>query len=277
MRSTLFNLVFYAFTFGIALALYVASKLSTQARMRRIANFWGRSVRWLVGAILGSRVEVRGLEHVPDRPFLLIGKHQSELDIVMLAVLFPDTSAVAMAELARYPFFGPILKKLDVVSVAVDAGPQGRTEQVVEGAARIFAQGRPLTIYPEGELMKIGARERYRRGAAHIYTRLGPRVVLMANALGVVWPQRRWTKPTGQTGAIEFLPGPAPGLDFERFQAEIERRIEGGSMALVREHAKGPALADAEDRFARGVNNFDEVVPSAVPGSPGHVPAGSGG
>jgi len=248
MRATIFNLFFYGFSFGVALSLFIAAKLSTQARMRRIANFWGRTVRGAVRVILGSRVEVRGTEHIPEKPFMMVSKHASELDIVMLAVLFPDTSAVAMAELSRYPFFGPILRKLDVVSVAVDAGPQGRTDQVVEGAARMFEQGRPLAIYPEGELMMIGARERYRRGAAHIYTRLGPRTVPVANSLGVVWPQRRWSKPTGQVGAIEFLPPVAPGLSFDAFQQEIERRIEEGTMRLIREHATPAMIEEAESR-----------------------------
>lgn len=266
MRSLIFNLFFYGFTFAVAFSLYIAARLSTQARMRRIAHFWGKTVRGAIRVILGSTVEVRGTENLPERPFMLAGKHQSELDIVMLAVLFPDTSAVAMAELSRYPFFGPILGKLDVVSVAVDGGPQGRTEQVVAGATRIFSQGRPLTIFPEGELMKIGARERYRKGAAHIYTRLHPVVVPMANSLGVVWPQRRWTKPTGQTAAIEFLPPMPPGLSFDEFRSQLEERLETASMALIREHAKGAALAAAEERYAQGVNNSGEVIVPAAAG-----------
>ena len=264
LRITLFNLFFYAFTFVVALGLWVLAKVSTQARMQRLAQMWGRTVRGAVRLILDGRIEVRGLENVPtDRPVMLVAKHQSELDIVMLAALFPNASAVAMDELRRYPFFGPVLEALDVVLVAVDRGRQGRTRQAVEGARRIFAAGRPMAMYPEGELMKLGARERYRRGAGHIYVELGPTVVPVAKSLGAIWPQRRWRKCLHRTGAIEFLEPIEPGLDLDTFMAEIERRIETATMALIREHADGEDLAEAERRYAMGHNNFDR--PAAAP------------
>jgi 1-acyl-sn-glycerol-3-phosphate acyltransferase len=155
-----------------------------------------------------------------------------------------------MAELERYPFFGTILRALDQVLVAVDEGPQGRTEQVVEGARRIVAEGRPMVIYPEGTLMDLGAKERYRRGAGHIYTALGCKALPVAVSLGVIWPKRDWRKFTGVTGAIEFLPPIEPGLDLENFMAEVEDRIETGTMRLVREHAPPERVARAEGRQA---------------------------
>ncbi|MEO0624401.1 MAG: lysophospholipid acyltransferase family protein [Pseudomonadota bacterium] len=261
VRVLVFNLFFFGYSFGVAFTLYVLSKLSTQTAMQRVIRHWGRAVLAAVRIVLGSRVEVRGLEHLPpDGPRLIVAKHQSELDIVMLAALFPNASAVAMAELKRYPFFGPMLDKIGVVFVAVDEGPQGRTQQVIDGSRKIVEQGRPMVIYPEGELMKLGARERYRRGAGHIYTALDVPAVPVAVSLGAIWPQRRWRKNIGATGAFEVMEPIPPGMPFDAFMAEIEERIETRTMALIREHADPAALAAAEDRFARRVNNHDEVV-----------------
>lgn len=261
LRVTVFNLIFYAFTFCIALALYALAKLSTQAAMQRLIKRWGTGVLWLLRVILDSRVEVRGMERLPEGgPRLLVAKHQSELDVVMLAVLFPNTSAVAMAELKKYPFFGPILTKLGVVLVAIDAGPQGRTQQVIDGAREIVAAGRPMIIYPEGELMKLGAKERYKRGAGHIYSALDVPAVPIAVSLGTIWPRREWTKTVGARAIYEVLEPIEPGLPMERFMAEVEGRIETATMALIRETASPEQLAAAEDRHARGVNNHDKVV-----------------
>ncbi|MEM9148754.1 MAG: lysophospholipid acyltransferase family protein [Pseudomonadota bacterium] len=261
VRVLVFNLFFYAYTFGVAMACYVLAKLSTREAMQRVIHRWGKTVIAAVRVILGSTLEIRGLERLPtEGARLIVAKHQSELDVVLLGALFPNTSAVAMAELRRYPFFGPIMDKLGVVMVAVDAGPQGRTQQVVEGARRVLAEGRPMIIYPEGELMKLGARERYRRGAGHIYTALGVPAYPIAVSLGVVWPQRRWKKTIGATGAFEVLEPIPPGLSLEDFLGEVEQRIEAGTMALIREHAGPEELAAAEDRHARGVNNHDKVV-----------------
>lgn len=261
LRVAAFNIAFYAFSFGTAMTIYAVARLSTRARVQRVCKVWGDTVRLMVRVILGGRIEVRGLANVPtDGPVLLVSKHQSELDVVMLAVLFPTVSAVAMAELRRYPFFGAMLEALDIVLVAVDAGPQGRTDQVIEGTRRIYAQGRPMIIYPEGELMKLGARERYRRGAGHIYTRLDPVAVPIAVSHGAIWPQRRWTKRIGRTAAIEFLEPIGPGLDFDSFMAEIEERIETATMRLIREHAAPDDLAAAEARHAARVNNHGIVA-----------------
>lgn len=270
MRVIAFNLFFYGFTFLSAFAAFFIVLVASQKAVHRLLRFWGKTVLRAMEIILRSRVEIRGLENLPpEGPALIVSKHQSELDIVMLTALFPHCGAVAMAELAKYPFFGPILRKLDMVLVAVDSGPQGRTQQVIDGARRIRAQGRPMYIYPEGELMKLGARERYRRGVGHIYAALGEPATPVAASLGAVWPQREWRKRTGLTCAIEFLPAIPPGLEIDAFMAEVEERIESATMRLIREHARGADLAAAEDRFARGVNNFDQAV--KVPDKPDAV------
>ncbi|MEO1458894.1 MAG: hypothetical protein AAFV49_15250, partial [Pseudomonadota bacterium] len=144
--------------------------------------------------------------------------------------------------------FGTILGKLHLVLVAVDSGPQNRTEQTVEGTRATFEQGRPMIIYPEGELMSLGAKGRYRRGVGHIYTRLDPVVVPVVTSAGVIWPRREWNKTAQASAAIEFLPPIEPGLDFDTFMARIEETIETGTMRLIREHAPADILAEAEAR-----------------------------
>jgi 1-acyl-sn-glycerol-3-phosphate acyltransferase len=256
VRSTVFNLLFYPFTLVVALLCWVLAHLSTRRAMWRVLRAWGRGTVWLVTHVLGSRIEVRGWEHVDlTRPQLFVAKHQSELDIVLLGALMQDISAVAMQELTRVPFFGAILRKLDVVLIAVEQGPQGRTERAIEGGRRMKAEGRSMIVFPEGELMKLGAKERYRRGAGHIYQAMGVEAVPVAMSLGVIWPQRRWRKYPGVTGAIEFMAPIPPGLDFDSFMAEVERRIETRTMELIEEHASGERLAEARDRYRRGANN----------------------
>ena len=258
IRSTVFNLAFYAFSFVIAMVCWILAHLSTRRAMWRVLNFWGRSVLWLLRTVLGAKVEIRGIERIAsDRPQLIVSKHQSELDIVVLGALMNDVSAVAMEELTRLPFFGTLMRKLDIVLIAVDSGPQGRTEQAVAGARRMKAEGRSMIIYPEGELMKLGAKERYRRGAGHIYQAMDVEAIPVAVSLGVIWPQRRWRKNPGMTGAIEFMEPIAPGLDFATFMDTIEEHIEARTMELIAEHAPPEMLAEARARKARGATNKD--------------------
>lgn len=259
IRSSIFNVLFYTLSFLVAMAIWVLSFVISRKSAWYLLRFWGVTVLLMLRVILGARVEVRGRQFLDrTRPQVIVSKHQSELDIVMLGALMWDISAVAMEELTRLPFFGRLLRHLDVVLIAVDGGPQGRTQQAIDGAIRMKEQGRSMVIYPEGELMKLGAKERYRRGAAHIYAAMGVEAVPVAVSLGVIWPQRDWRKTPGATGVIEFMEPIPPGMEPEAFLAEIERRIETRTMELIEEHASGQVLEQARDRFARGANNEQE-------------------
>jgi 1-acyl-sn-glycerol-3-phosphate acyltransferase len=258
MRVLLFNLCFYAMTFILAMASWPLARLGATRAVRALIAWWTRRVRDAAGLFLGARIEVRGSERLPEGgPQLLVSKHQSELDAIMMFSLFPHFGAVVMQELGRYPFVGAIIRALDYVAVSVDNGPQGRTAQVVEGAARVLAQGRPVLIYPEGTLMSLGARERYRTGVWRIYHATGSTVTPVAQSVGAIWPRREWRKRTDRAGAVEFLEPIGPGLTESAFMALLERRIENATMALIREHADGADLAAAEARYARGAANDD--------------------
>lgn len=258
MRTLLFNLFFYGFTFAMALVCYVVARLSTRARLWRMVGFWGRTVVGAVRLILDARIELRGLDNLPPGgPKLVVAKHQSELDAILLASVVPNFGAVAMQELEQYPLFGPILRKLDLVLVAVGGKRQGRTNDVIDGALRMNAEGRPMIIFPEATLMSLGAKERYRRGVGHIYQAMRVEAVPVASSLGVIWPRREWKKHAHQSAAVEVLPPIPPGLDLDTFMTEVEARIEEATMRLIREHAKGGVLAAAEGRYARGATNQD--------------------
>lgn len=251
MRVALFNVAFYVLTFLTAMAAWPVAHFGAGDALRALMAWWTRRVRGLVRLILRGRIEVLGRERLPaGGPHLLVAKHQSELDAVMMFSLFPQFGAVVMQELERYPFVGALLRGLDYIAVAVDQGPQGRTAQVVAGAQRVLGQGRPLLIYPEGTLMALGARERYRSGVWRIYSATGATVTPVAMSVGAIWPRREWRKRVGRTGAVEFLDPIPPGLPEADFMALIEDRIEAATMRLIRAHADGDDLAAAEARFA---------------------------
>lgn len=258
MRVLIFNILFYAGTFVAALVAWVLAKTAPQSMLRGWIAGWCRVVVALVRLVLGGRVELRGRERLPEGgPQILAPKHQSELDVFVLYAAFPDLTAIIMKELENYPFFGAFIRKLEMITVSVEGGPQGRTRDVVEGASRALGQGRPVMIYPEGTLMSLGARERYKAGVWHIYHATGATVTPVAQCLGAIWPRREWTKRTGRTGVVEFLDPMPPGLDQDAFMAMLEERVETATMALIRETVDGADLAAAEDRFARKARNED--------------------
>lgn len=263
MRSLILNIVVIFVTFFSALALWTTAKVKKEPRkaMWKILHFWSGTMRRAVVLIMNAEIEIRGKEHIkPGVPQLIVGKHQSELDVILIVDELDDFSAVVMAELEKYPFFPTMLKALDLVMVKVDEGRQGRTQQTIEGGLRVKEQGRDMIIYPEGELMKLGAKERYRAGVGHLYANMDVEAVLVTFSVGTIWPQRDWTKYANQKGILEFMEPIPPGLPLDEFMALIEERLENKTMDLIRETAEPDVLAAAEDRHARGVNNFDVVA-----------------
>lgn len=258
MRVAIFNAWFYAFTFLCAGLLWLGCLALPQSAVRAFIAWWSRRVVGAVRLILRGDPQALGLDGLPEGgPRIIAAKHQSELDAIMLFGLFPHCGAVVMQELENYPFIGRIIRKLDLVLVSVKEGPQGRSEAVVQGAAAVLAQGRPVLIYPEATLMSLGARERYRSGVWRIYAASGQPVTPVAQSLGAIWPRREWGKRVGRTGAVEFLEPIPPGLAQAEFMALLEDRIEDATIALIRAHADGADLTAAEDRFARRAPNED--------------------
>ena len=257
MRSGFFNIIFVVSTALFAFTAYIACFFIPAKTISKWLAAWGNYTRWLVKVLLGGTIEIRGQEHLPtDQPHLIAAKHQSELDILVTVSLYPDMTTTAMKNLEKTPFFGRIIRKLGFI--IVDLGQsQNRTEQVINGARKAFEKNRPIVMYPEGTLMALGAKERYRGGIWHIYNDLNIKVTPVAMSLGVIWPRRDKIKYMNKTGAYEFLPPIEPGLDKETFMALLEETIETNTMRLITEHASGDILDAAKDRYARGVGNED--------------------
>lgn len=225
MRSTVFNLVFKSYCLVTLIAAFPLTLLPGRAAAAWVLRTWARGVRVLMRAIAGIRVEIRGREHIPaDRPVVFAGKHQSECDGIVVLALVPDLAVVAMRELARLPFAGRLLRKLEMILVDTEGG--GRTRStLVDGARVVHAQGRSILIYPEGTLMAVGTKERYRAGAYHVAADLGTLVVPIATNMGLCWDRRKPRKRSG-TVVVEFLPAIEPGPDKAAFMARLEAVIE---------------------------------------------------
>ncbi len=230
MRSTVFNLVFKSYCLLTLIAAYPLTWLPGRKPAAWILRTWSRGTLFLMRTIAGIRVEVRGREHIPaDRPVVFAGKHQAECDGIVILALVPDLAVVAMRELARLPFAGRLLRKLEMILVDTDGG--GRTRStLVDGARAVHAQGRSILIYPEGTLMAVGTKERYRAGVYHVAARLGMPVVPIATNMGLCWDRRKPRKRPG-TVVVEFLPAlePAPhtpAADKAAFMARLEAVIE---------------------------------------------------
>ena len=231
LRSLAFNLAFYVATTAIALLGLPA--LASRRGVIRVAQFWGRTVLWLLRVVGGTRVEFRGLENIPKGPLLVAAKHQSSLETLALTLPFADFAYVLKRELMWIPVIGWYLGRGGMVPI--DRSKGAKTMPALNAAAvAAVGEGRQLIIFPEGTRRPAGAPPAYKQGASHLYTALGVPCLPVALNSGLYWRRRGFRRMPGTT-VIEFLPVVPPGLPRMEFLAQVQSRIETASDALLAE------------------------------------------
>jgi 1-acyl-sn-glycerol-3-phosphate acyltransferase len=196
-----------------------------------VMEAWARVAAFGARWICGIKVEVRGLENLPDGPIMIASKHQSALDTVAPTLFTKRPVYVLKQELLDTPVFGWYCTQAGLI--AIDrSGQMTALRKMIAQAKERFADGRPLIIFPEGTRQEIGAEPDYKIGVAGIYMMLGVPCVPMALNTGLVWPAKGIMRYPG-TAVFEFLPVIPAGLKRAEFMALLEERIETASNALL--------------------------------------------
>ncbi len=266
-RSLAFNAYFYVGTLLTAVVGVLLVPIPTPVLLRGLLHWWARAVVWGMRWIGGMKVEFRGLEHLPRRgPVLLAGKHHSECDGILLAALIPGVAFVAMQELFRYPLIGAVLYRLQMIRVDTCGGGRER-ENLARFAERAHNSGRHIAIYPEGNLMAPGERERYRSGIYYLYRDLGLPVTPVATSIGLLWNRRDWRKNAGRA-AVEFLPAIETGLDKQAFMQRLEDAVESASDRLIAEFSGRPYRPSQLVLRSQGQTSIGAPIPTAPRAAP---------
>lgn len=249
-RSVLYAIAFYLTTAVMlvgGLWLLVAPRSWAMAGLR----LHGQICTWLLKVICGTKLEVRGREHLPDGPCLVVAKHQSAWDTFALIPLLHDPAIVLKDELKWIPFYGWFCVKFEHVLVKRDRAAAALRQMV--GDARVRAsQGRQVLIFPEGTRRAPGDVPDYKPGYVALYEGLGLPCVPLALNSGLFWPRRSFLRYPG-TIVVELLEPLPPGMPRAAFRKEIEARIEAASNALIAEEDSGAnrwcTLVEAQERL----------------------------
>ena len=232
LRSALFNIVFYL---NLVLFLVLGSGFYFTPRKWsiRALQVWARSSLFWLRVIAGIRMEVRGVENIPQGACLVAGKHQSFWETFAILPLLDDPAMVLKKELTYIPFFGWFIYKFRMIPVERSAGTQA-LRSLIEAGEKAVADGRQVVIMPEGTRRAPDDPPDYKPGAAALYGKLGVPCVPFGLNSGLFWPRRQFLRKPG-TIVISFLPAIPRGLARKPFQARLEEAVEGETARLVAE------------------------------------------
>jgi 1-acyl-sn-glycerol-3-phosphate acyltransferase len=158
---------------GISLPTVMVLAVIPRITLRR------RIVRRAAAAVFrltGTRVDVRGLSHIPDQPCIIVANHASYLDgPVLTAVLPPRFGFVIKREMTRVPLAHFLLRRIG--SEFVERADAHRS---AADARRILQKARAresLAFFPEGTFRVEPGLRRFHSGAFAAAARGGVPVV----------------------------------------------------------------------------------------------------
>ncbi len=176
MLFTLFYYVYIALTFLLSFILltpfYIirlfGNTKAWKAFLQNYVSFWAKT------AIFGtlSRIEVRGLENVPQGPVVIVGNHQSYFDILIIQGYVPKLAGfIAKKELSKIPILNGWMKRLHCIFI--NRKSLRDSYQTIEDGIQSLKQGNSLIIFPEGTRSRSAQMGRFKGGSFKLATLSG--------------------------------------------------------------------------------------------------------
>ena len=191
----------------------------------RFFTQWNRFNVWWLEMTCGIHYEVVGRENIPATNAIVLCKHQSAWETLVLPLCLPPLAFVIKRELLWIPFFGWGLALME--PIAIDRGVRRKAiyQLLAQGRQRLEA-GRWVVVFPEGTRVSAGSKGTYSLGGALLAQRTGYPVVPVAHNAGEYWPRRRFLK---RPGTIQLTFGPvieSTGKSAAEINALAESWIE---------------------------------------------------
>ena len=222
-------LVFYA---GMASATLIFVPLSILLYPFPFRFRFAVVSRWAVFNLAWLRIccgldhVIEGQDNIPDDgAAIIMCKHQSAWETLVLQFTFPAQVWILKRELLWIPIYGWGLAAME--PIAIDRGSASKAlRQIVDQGCKRLAAGLWVVIFPEGTRTQAGEKHKYQPGGGMLASKSGYPVIPIAHNSGYFWPRnslRKWP------GTINMVIGPAietKGKSAKQITAETEEWIE---------------------------------------------------
>ncbi|KAL4864473.1 hypothetical protein BDV12DRAFT_176150 [Aspergillus spectabilis] len=175
-----------------------------------------RSFKWVMRITTGVWFDiVEGKEHLTTRPAVIIGNHQSELDVLVLGAIFPPYCSVTAKKSLKYvPFLGWFMTLSQ--SVFIDRANRKTAVKAFDSAAeemRVHRQS--VFIFPEGTRSYSDKPELlpFKKGAFHLAVQAGvPLVPVVVENYSHMLAPKKYRFNAGSIKIRVLPPIPTEGL-----------------------------------------------------------------
>ncbi|HLO29061.1 MAG TPA: lysophospholipid acyltransferase family protein [Anaerolineales bacterium] len=190
-------------------------------------------------ALATMRITVTGLENFPKHgPALIVFNHLGDPDVVLLMAALPFTTIEGIGKIELYDhwFVGPLFRAYGIIWI--HRGQPDR--RALRAALDALAEGRMVTIAPEGRQSVIGGLEEGNEGAAFLALKSGAPVV----PIGITGTEhkhiygylKRWRRApiTLSVGKPFFLSTPGKQVESEDpSRTKSQKKIREGTYQIM--------------------------------------------
>lgn len=197
----------------------------------RIASGWAHCMMWWLAITCNLRFEVKGREHLPSSPSIILAKHQSAWETIAFQTIFPPQIWVMKKSLLLIPFMGWAFWALDAIPIDRSAGREALKKLVANGKDRL-ARGLWVVIFPEGTRTAPDARGKYHIGGAWLASHSQTTVVPVAHNAGRYWRKNSILKYPGVIRVVIGPPIDTRSLKPDAVNQQVEQWIEAEMLQL---------------------------------------------
>jgi long-chain acyl-CoA synthetase len=131
--------------------------------------------------ILYFRLKMKGLENLPEEPFIIAPNHQSFMDVILLSAALPEkvlynTFFIAKDSLKKSRMIKFFMDKTNVIYINLEKDIR---EAILKSAA-VLKSGKNLVIFPEGHRSRDGRVGKFKKAFAILSRELNIPVIPLA-------------------------------------------------------------------------------------------------
>jgi len=172
--------ILFFFTIGlillITLPIWLIARLFPGKNPRKwpqlILDIFSPLVLW----VAGFKIDIIGLEKIPDEPALFVGNHQGLLDMfVLLMKLGKLRPFLAKKEAEKIPVIASWMRMIGCVFI--DRGNTRTAKDSIEQVEKKLMEGDSVIIFPEGKRSRCHEMQSFKPGAFRPAIRTGVPIV----------------------------------------------------------------------------------------------------
>ena len=236
IRSLCFYLGLTASTLVFVPVCLVIFPLRFQTRYYLVTR-WTLFNLWWLRLCCGLGYRVIGAENIPGEPCIVMCKHQSVFETLVLQLIFSPQVWVLKRELLQIPIYGWGLASMR--PIAIDRGfARESLRQIVRQGSQRLRQKLWVIIFPEGTRVAPGTKGDYLPGGGLLAQKSGAEVLPVAHNAGYLWRKNSLLK---RPGTVTVAIGPAitpAGKSPRQITREAEAWIEATVKTLPDPAAK---------------------------------------